>query len=438
MFDQLTEKLDTTFRKLRGQGTLTDANVRDALRDVRRALLEADVHFAVAKDFVKRVEARAVGQDVLKGISPGEQVVQVVHEELIRLMGGAPRKLRKATYPPTVLMIVGLQGSGKTSFCAKLALWLKKQNQRVHLAACDVYRPAAIDQLETNAKQIDVPVFTDRDTTDVVSIADRAFDEARAKGADYLILDTAGRLHVDETMMDELARLRDKLKPTETLLVLDAMTGQDAVKIGETFHASLGVDGIVLTKMDGDARGGAALSVRAVTERPILFVGTGEKPSELMPFHPDRMASRILGMGDVLSLVERAQETVSAKETERLTKQLRKQRFTLEDFLSQLRQVQKMGPLEDLLKMIPGIGGKIKQLDIDPKAMKRIEAIILSMTPRERDNPRIIDGSRRRRISRGSGTTVQEVNQLLKRFQDMNRMMKRFSKMPKGRSPFPI
>jgi signal recognition particle subunit SRP54 len=431
MFEQLTEKLDTTFRKLRGQGTLTETNVREALKDVRRALLEADVHYAVAKRFVKDVEARAVGRDVLKGLTPGQQVIQVIYEELTALMGGEQRRLRKASTPPTTIMVVGLQGSGKTSFCGKLALHLRKERQRVTLAACDVYRPAAIDQLETIGREIDVPVVSDRDTKDVVAIAKRAFDTAREKAADYLILDTAGRLHIDEELMAELRRLRDDRRPTETLLVVDGMTGQDAVQIGEAFAETLGIDGVVLTKMDGDARGGAALSLRAVTERPILFLGHGEKPSDLMPFHPDRMASRILGMGDVLSLVEKTQEAVDLEEAERLQKKLKKSGFTLEDFLDQLKKIQKMGPLEDLLKMIPGVGAQLRGVEVDPKQLKRVEAIILSMTPAERREPKIIDASRRRRIGKGSGTSVQDVNRLLKQFNDMNKMMKRFSKLPK-------
>lgn len=432
MFEQLTEKLEGTFKKLRGHGTLSEANMKEGLRDVRRALLEADVHFAVAKRFVKSVEEKATGGEVLKGVNPAQQVVKVVHDELVELMGGEQRKLRKAPHPPTVLMIVGLQGSGKTSFCGKLAVHLRKQKQRVLLAACDVYRPAAIDQLETVAKEIGVDVHANRDTQDVVAIAKEAFDRARASACDYLVIDTAGRLHIDEMMMDELTRLRDEMRPTETLLVVDGMTGQDAVKIGETFEEKLGVDGVVLTKMDGDARGGAALSVREVTGKPIVFVAAGEKPADLMEFHPDRMASRILGMGDILSLVERAQEQIDETEAKKLEQKMRKASFTLEDFLGQLRQVQKMGPLEDLLKMIPGVGAQIKDLQIDPKAMGRVEAIILSMTPAERQNPKILNGSRRKRIGRGSGTSVQEVNQLVRQFDEMNKMMKKFSKMGKG------
>ncbi len=439
MFEQLTEKFEGAFRKLRGQGTLSEENVREALREVRRALLEADVNYAVAKAFVKRVESRAIGKDVLKGVTPGQQVIQVVHDEMVRLLGGEHRPLRKAPHPPTILMIVGLQGSGKTSFCTKLALMLRKRRERVWLAACDVYRPAAIDQLETVARQIDVPVYADRQTTDVVAIAEGAFDAARESGADFLILDTAGRLHIDDEMMEELRRLSAAVKPTETLLVLDGMTGQDAVRSAESFEAALGIDGVVLTKMDGDARGGAALSVREVTGRPIVFVAEGEKPSDLSAFHPDRAASRILGMGDVLTLVERAQETVDREKALKLEERLRKSEFTLEDFLDQLRQVQKMGPLEDILKMIPGLGGRIKDVELDPKTLSRTEAIILSMTPKERRYPRIIDGSRRKRISRGSGTSVQEVNQLLKQFSEMHKMIKRLGKLPKRmRSRFPI
>ncbi len=435
MFEQLTEKLDATFRKLSGRGTLSESNVKEGLRDVRRALLEADVHFGVAKAFIKRVEEKAIGQDVLKGINPSQQVVKIVHDELVTLMGGEQRRLRRAPTPPSVVMIVGLQGSGKTSFCGKLAVHLRKSKQRVMMAACDVYRPAAIDQLETVGREIDVPVYADRETPDVVAIAKAAFAAARDKAADYLILDTAGRLHVDEMKMDELARLRDALTPSDTLLVVDGMTGQDAVRIGESFQEKLGFDAIVLTKMDGDARGGAALSVREVTGKPIVFLGNGEKPSDILEFHPDRMASRILGMGDILGLVEKAQEQFDEKEAAALERKIRKSQFTLQDFLSQLRMIQKMGPIEDLLKHIPGVGAQIKDLKIDPKELKRIEAIILSMTPGERDNPKVIDASRRRRISAGSGTSVQQVNQLLKQFKEMNKMMKQVSKLSKGRRP---
>jgi signal recognition particle subunit SRP54 len=441
MFEQLTGKLESAFRRLRSQGTLNEESVREALREIRRAFLEADVNYNVAKDFARSVEARAAGREILKGLSPGQEVIRIVNEELTKLLGGEHRRLRKAAYPPTVIMAVGLQGSGKTSFCAKLALSLRKRKERVRLAACDVYRPAAIDQLETLAKQIAVPVHSDRGTTDVVGIADAAFDLARAEGSDFLILDTAGRLHIDDEMMDELRRLRDRVKPTETLLVVDGMTGQDAVQIAEHFNAKLSIDGVVLTKMDGDARGGAALSVRAVTGKPILFVATGEKPSDLEPFHPDRMASRILGMGDVLSLIERAEGAVDLERAERLAETLRKSEFTLSDFLEQLQQVRKMGPLEDIVKMIPGVGSRLKGVEMDPKALGRVEAIILSMTEKERRYPKIIDGSRRRRISRGSGTTVQEVNQVLRQFFEMNKMMKRFGKLPKrmrARLPFPI
>jgi len=440
MFEQLTEKLDSAFRRLRGSGSLTQENMREGLREVRRALLEADVNVGVAKSFIQTVEERAIGRDVLKGLSPGQQIVQIVYEELVALLGGESRSLRKAPALPSILMMVGLQGSGKTSFCGKLAVHLRKRQQRVLLAACDVVRPAAIDQLEMVAKGIDVPVYARRDTADVVAIARGAVSQAKLSGADYLILDTAGRLHIDEMRMDELTRLRDDLRPAETLLVVDGMTGQDAVRIGETFNARLGVDGVILTKMDGDARGGAALSVRAVTGRPILFLGSGEKPSDIMEFHPDRIASRILGMGDVLTLVERAQEELDVAEARKLEEKFRKSTFTLDDFLKQLRQVQKMGPIEDLLKMLPGVGAKIKDLEFDPKAMKRIEAIICSMTREERRNPKVVDGSRRKRISRGSGTSVQEVNQLLRRFAEMSSLMKKLSKSKGGRPrlPFPV
>lgn len=441
MFEQLSDRLENTLRRLRGQGTLSDDNVREALRDVRRALLEADVHYQVAKTFVKRVEERAIGRDVLKGINPGQQVIEVVHEELIALMGGEPRRLKKSPKPPTVIMVVGLQGSGKTTFCGKLGLHLRKEKQRVLLTACDVYRPAAIDQLETIGKQIDIPVHANRETENVVAIAKEAVQVARDQSADAVILDTAGRLHIDDALMQELRDVREAVQPTETLLVLDGMTGQDAVQIGETFNETLGIDGIVLTKMDGDARGGAVLSIREVTGAPVLFVGTGEKPSDLMPFHAERMSSRILGMGDVLSLIDKARDAVTEEDARSMEAKFRKSQFTLEDFLKQLRQIQKMGPLEDLMKMIPGVGSKMKDLKVDPKALTRIEAIILSMTPGERQNPKILNGSRRKRIGAGSGTSVQEVNRLIKQFTEMNKMMKRFSGMSKGKGPklpFPI
>ncbi len=424
MFEQLSEKLDTVFRKLRGQGTLTDENIRESLRDVRRALLEADVHFTVAKEFVRKVEEKAVGQEVLRSLSPGQQVISVVHDVLVEVLGSTAQGIAQAQEIPTRILVVGLQGSGKTTFVAKLGHYLRKHKKVPVLAACDVYRPAAMDQLATLGREAGLRVHVEKGERDAVGIARRSWDAARGIGADYLVIDTAGRLHIDEPLMDELARMKAEVKPHQILLVVDGMAGQDAVEVAKTFHERLGVDGTVLTKMDGDARGGAALSIRAVTGVPILFLGTGERIGALEVFHPDRLASRILGMGDVLTLVERAQEQVDEKEAVQLQEKLLKQKFTLEDFVGQIKKVKAMGPLEEILKMIPGLGKSLPPgMKIDDREFVRVEAMIQSMTPTERQRPEIIDGSRRRRIARGSGSTVQDVNRLLKDFLLMRRMI---------------
>jgi signal recognition particle subunit SRP54 len=440
MFEDLSGKLDDIFRRLRGKGKLTEDNIKETLREVRRALLEADVNFKVAKDFVDQVREKAIGQDVLKSLTPGQLVVKLVHDQLVELLGGAQAPLARASKPPTVIMVVGLQGSGKTTFCGKLATWFKKRNQRVLMAACDIYRPAAIDQLETVGKQAGVPVYSDRGAKPI-QIVKGALDAAYKDVSDILIIDTAGRLHIDDSLMAELSELKSAYKPNEILLVVDGMTGQDAVTISQTFQERLGFDGVVLTKMDGDARGGAALSIRSVTGKPIKFVGTGEKLEALEEFHPDRLASRILGMGDIVSLVERAQEAVDFDEAARLEDKLRREEFTFEDFLTQMQQMKRMGPMEDLLKMLPGVGNKLQGMTFDDKALGRIEAIIRSMTRDERHRPQIIDGSRRRRIALGSGSSVQDVNRLLKEFEGMQKMVKMFGKMGKsGRKfamPFP-
>ncbi|HEY8395131.1 MAG TPA: signal recognition particle protein [Thermaerobacter sp.] len=433
----MAEKLQAVFKRLRGKGKLTEADVEAALREVRLALLEADVNFKVVKEFISRVRERAVGQEVLASLTPAQQVIKIVHDELTQLMGGSHARLRLAGTPPTVVLMVGLQGSGKTTTAAKLARMLARQGRQPLLVAADVYRPAAIEQLVTLAGQVGVPAYAPGPDRDPVDIARGGVEEARRLGRDVVIIDTAGRLHVDEPLMQELERIRAAVQPHEILLVVDAMTGQDAVNVAEQFNSRLGIDGVVLTKLDGDARGGAALSVRAVTGKPIKFVGLGERVDQLEPFHPERMASRILGMGDVLSLIEKAQAAFDAEEARRLERKLREQRFDLEDFLEQLRQVRKMGPLDQLLGMIPGLGGRVKDRAVDERELRRIEAIIQSMTPEERRHPEIINASRRRRIARGSGTRVQDVNRLLKQFAETQRLMKQLTGAArKGRRGF--
>jgi signal recognition particle subunit SRP54 len=435
MFDQLSERFQNAFRTLTGRGKLTEANVEEALREVRRALLEADVNFKVARSFVEDVKARAIGDEVLRSVTPGQQVVKVVHEELVRLLGGEGEPFRMPSASPAVIMVVGLQGSGKTTFCAKLARYLRKRGKSPLLVAADTYRPAAQDQLEKLAAQLGVPAYRGAAGTDPVTICEGAVAEARSGGADVAILDTAGRLHVDEEMMVELERIRESTSPEEVLLVLDSMTGQDAVNVAGEFVERLDFTGAVLSKLDGDTRGGAAVSLRAVTGKPIKFAGVGEKLDALETFHPDRMASRILGMGDVVTLVERVQESADLEQAAKLEEKLLKQSFTLEDFFEQLQAVKKMGPLDQLMGMIPGMS-KVGKIDVDEGALGRVEAIINSMTPEERRHPSILDGSRRKRIARGSGTSVQDVNRLLKQFETMKKMMKQFGKMGKtGKVP---
>jgi len=430
----LAEKLQASLRRLRGKGVLNEADVDQALREVRLALLEADVNFKVAREFVARVRERAVGQEVLASLSPAQQVIKIVHEELTALMGGTVAALAQAARPPGVILLVGLQGSGKTTTAAKLARWLRRQGRRPLLVAADVYRPAAVRQLQVLGAQVEVPVHAPDGKQEPVPIVQEAVRMAGARGLDPVIVDTAGRLHVDEEMMAELAAMKAAVAPQEILLVVDAMTGQDAVNVAESFHKRLGLTGVILTKLDGDARGGAALSIRAVTGCPIKFVGVGEKLDALEPFHPNRMADRILGMGDVLTLIEKAQAAYGAEEAERLRKKLRTADFTLEDFLEQLKQVRKLGPLDQILGMIPGLGGlrQVKDLEFDEKELVYAEAIINSMTPEERRRPEIIDGSRRRRIARGSGTSVQEVNRLLKQFEQTRKMFRQLGQMEKG------
>jgi signal recognition particle subunit SRP54 len=429
MFDTLGDKLNAALGPLRGRGKLDEEAVSRAMREIRLALLEADVNFRVVKDFVARVRERALGQDVLRSLTPGQQVVKIVHEELAALMGTGDSKLVFAGKPPTVILLAGLQGSGKTTAAAKLALLLRKENHAPALVAADLQRPAAVDQLEQLGRQIQIPVFTG---TDPVSAAREGIEQARSQGRDVVILDTAGRLHVDEELMDELGRVRDAAKPANVLLVLDAMTGQEAVSVAEAFQQRVAFDGVVLTKLDGDARGGAALSVKAVTGRPVKFASVGEKLDQLEYFYPDRMASRILGMGDVLTLIEKAEEAASEEDQAALEARMRAGEFSFDDFLTSYRMLRKMGPLKGVLSMIPGLGNQLKGLDVNEGELSRVEAIVLSMTPQERRLPHLIDGSRRRRIAAGSGTTVQQVNQLLSARKQMQKMMKQ---MGKGKLP---
>ena len=436
MFESLSDKLDVTFKKLRGQARLTEDNVKDALREVRLTLLEADVNFLVVKQFVKAIRERSMGSEVLESLTPAQQFIKIVNEEMIALMGGSAVGLDLAAAPPIVVMMVGLQGSGKTTSSGKLALSLKKQKRKPLLVPVDVYRPAAIEQLQSLGRQIDVPVFPSETTQNPVKISRKALEMAQQQGYDTVIIDTAGRLQIDEKLMAELEKIKAAVNPHEILLVADAMTGQEAVSIAKTFDETLDISGVVLTKLDGDARGGAALSIKAVTGKPIKFVGEGEKLSALDVFYPDRMASRILGMGDMLTLIEKAQENVDQKKAEELALRLRKNQFTLEDFRAQLRNLKKMGSIGGIMKMIPGMG-KIKEKlgdeAIDDSKLGKIEAIINSMTDKERHDHRLINGSRRKRIAKGSGTTVQDVNRLLKEFLEMKKMMKKFNKMgPKG------
>jgi signal recognition particle subunit SRP54 len=443
MFENLSDKLDAVFKKLKGHGKLTESNIEEGLREVRMALLEADVHFRVVKQFIADIKERALGQEVLASLTPGQQIIKIVNEQLTALMGSHHEKLDLKGARPVAIMLVGLQGSGKTTTAGKLAVHLRNEGHKPYLVPADVYRPAAIDQLTTLGGQLSVPVYASQTDMDPVDICLEARVAAQMAGCDILLLDTAGRLHIDEALMAELTRIKDAVKPSDTLLVADAMTGQDAVNIAQSFNEALDIGGIVLTKTDGDARGGAALSIKAVTGKPIKFVGTGEKLTQLEPFHPDRMASTILGMGDVLTLIEKAQAVVDEKKAVELEKKLRKSQFTLEDFRDQLVQVRKMGSLADLLQMIPGMGKmkQMKHLDVDDSELVRIEAMINSMTRKERQNHAIINGSRRKRIAKGSGTRVQDVNSLLKNYTQVMKMMKKMNKsgmrgLGRGMLPF--
>ncbi len=426
----MAEKLQQAFRKLSSHGKLTEADVKAAMRDVRMALLEADVNYKVVKDFIAKVTERAVGSDILASLTPSQQVIKIVNEELTALMGGQNARLTYSPTVPTIYMLCGLQGAGKTTMAGKLSLMIKKQGKRPLLVACDIYRPAAITQLQVVADKVGVPVF-ERGQSDVVETAKLAIEHARKFGFDPVIIDTAGRLHIDENLMGELRDVKAAVKPTEILLVVDSMTGQDAVNVADTFNKNLGIDGVILTKLDGDTRGGAAISVKAVTGKPIKFSGTGEKLTDLEPFHPDRMASRILGMGDVLSLIEKAQDTFDEKNAAELERKMRTQTFDLNDYLKQMQQMKKMGSFEDILKMIPGLGSKLGDIKIDEKKLGRVQAIIQSMTMEERHNPDILGASRKRRIAAGSGTTVQEINLLLKQFEQSRQLMKQM--MGRGR-----
>ncbi|WP_096550644.1 signal recognition particle protein [Ureibacillus thermosphaericus] len=435
-FEGLSERLQSTIQKIKGKGKVTEADVKQMMREVRLALIEADVNLKVVKDFVKKVSERAVGVEVMKSLTPGQQVIKIVKDELTELMGGEQSQIKFNTKPPTVIMMVGLQGAGKTTTSGKLANVLrKKYNRKPLLVAADIYRPAAIKQLETLGKQLSIPVFSLGADVSPVKIAEEAIEHAKKEHYDVVIIDTAGRLHIDEELMDELKNIRAIKEPDEVFLVVDAMTGQDAVNVAQSFNDAIGISGVILTKLDGDTRGGAALSIRAVTEKPIKFVGMGEKMDALEPFHPERMASRILGMGDVLSLIEKAQANVDLEKAKELEDKFKTQSFTFDDFVEQIKAVRKMGPLEDLLKMLPG-ANKIKGLNniqIDEKQIDRLEAIIYSMTPEERERPEIINASRKKRIANGSGTSIQEVNRLLKQFEDMKKMMKQMTSMTQGK-----
>lgn len=442
IFQSLSDRLQETFKKLRGHGKLTEDDVNEAMREVRMALLEADVNFKVVKDFIKTVKERAVGQDILDTLTPAQVVVKIVDEELASLMGGTQSRLNISPKPPTIIMMAGLQGAGKTTSAGKLGLALKKQGKHPLLVAADIYRPAAVKQLQVLGNQLSIPVFAMKEGTDAVTIAQESLSYAQSHACDIVLVDTAGRLQIDEVLMQELKDIKETIHPHEILLVVDAMTGQESVNVAKAFNEALGLDGVIMTKLDGDARGGAALSVKAVTGVPIKFIGLGEKLEPLESFYPDRMASRILGMGDVLSLVEKAQAAFDMEEAKRMEKKLRKNEFTLDDFLSQMQQVKKLGSLDSILGMIPGMGGLKKQLagqdvDLDGKEMRQIEAIIKSMTPKERSDISVINGSRRKRIASGSGTRVQDVNKLLKQFAEMQKMMKKMKKMQKGKGGLP-
>jgi len=436
MLEDLSNKLESILHKLKGYGKLTEKNIADSMKEIRRALLEADVNYKVVKDFINTVQERAVGQDVVSSVTPGQMIVKIVNDELIKLLGETTTEIKIAGIPPTIVLLAGLQGSGKTTFAGKFANFFRKKGKHPMLVAADIYRPAAIEQLKVVGKSLDIPVYSE-DTKSPVEICSNAIGEARKRSCDLLILDTAGRLHIDDQMMQELEEIKKKIKPHEILFVADGMTGQDAVNTAKEFLTRLDFDGIVLTKLDGDSRGGAALSIRSVTEKPIKFIGIGEKYDAIEQFYPDRMSSRILGMGDVVSFVEKAKESIDVEKAEKLEKKLRKQEFNLEDFFDQLQQIKKMGPMDQLLGMIPGVGNQLKDAKVDNDSFKRVEAIINSMTFKERRNPKILNGTRRRRIALGSGTRVQDVNQLLNQFGQMKKMLKKFKRMP-GKIPFGI
>ncbi|MCL2572747.1 MAG: signal recognition particle protein [Defluviitaleaceae bacterium] len=427
-FENLGEKLQNVFKKLKGKGKLSEKDVRDAMREVRLALLEADVNFRVVKDFVATLTEKAVGHAVLEALNPGQQVIKLVDQELTALMGSTQSQLTFSSKPPTVYMMVGLQGAGKTTSCGKIAGILRKQGKQPLLVACDIYRPAAIKQLQVVGKTYNIPVFEMGDKADPANIAEKGIEYANKNGHDVVLIDTAGRLHIDEALMEELVRVRTTVKPQEILLVIDAMTGQDAVNVAKTFDETLGLDGIIVTKLDSDTRGGAVLSVKAITGKPVKYVGMGEKLEDMEPFYPDRMASRILGMGDVLSLIDKAQQAFDEKQAAELEAKIRQNSLTLDDFLQQMQQMKKMGPLKDILSMMPGVNqSQLAGVDIDEKSTAHVEAIIQSMTPHERRDPSVLNGSRKRRIAAGSGRTIQEVNRLLKQFEEMRKMMKGFT-----------
>ena len=440
MFNNLSDKFDAIFKKLKGRGKLNEQNIKESMREVRRALLEADVNFRIVKNFIDEVSKRAIGTEVTKSLTPGHQVVKIVHEQLIQLMGNENFKVELHPNRMNKIMLVGLQGSGKTTTCSKIAAHFRKKAINPALVACDVYRPAAIHQLEVLGKQLNIPVYSDTKQKNVVKIAKKAVKEFENSDQNLMIFDTAGRLHIDDKLMKELRDLKKLLKPDYIFFVADAMTGQDAVTVAKEFNDQLEFSGVILTKMDGDARGGAALSIRAVTDKPLVFVGVGEKTSDFEEFHPDRMANRILGMGDVLSLIEKAEESFDMAEAEKLAEKLKKNQFTFSDFLGQLQQLQNMGPIDQLMGMMPGMNNKaMKGMKVDEKDLKHVEAIIYSMTKAEREKPNIINGSRRLRIAKGSGTSIQQVNRLLKQFDQMKKMMKKFSNpkfMKKGMLPF--
>jgi signal recognition particle subunit SRP54 len=428
MFEEITEKFELLFKKIRGQARITEANISETMRDIRRVLLEADVNYKVVKDFTDRVQQKAIGQEVLKSITPGQMLIKIIYDELVSLMGSTRADIKFSPVPPTVIMVVGLQGSGKTTFCAKLANHLKHKGRHPLLVAGDVHRPAAVEQLKQLGEQIQIPVFAMDSEFDAVKIAKNGVEFAKKNYRDVVIVDTAGRMHIDEEMMREVEMVKEAIKPNEILFVVDAMTGQEAVNVAKEFNDRLNFDGVVLTKLDGDARGGAALSIKAVTGKPIKFVSAGEKLDAIEPFYPDRMASRILGMGDIITLVEKAQKQVDEEKAKKLEEKLKKNQFTLEDFREQIREIRKMGPLKEILSMIPGLGSSLRSVDIDEKELIKIEAIINSMTPEERRKPQIINASRKRRIAMGSGTTVQDVNRLLRQFEEMQKLLKQLNR----------